>query len=170
MRRELSKHLKFMLFGYWLAALTVSFLLLLWPNPKNTFRHADFISMLVFFSVLISAFAAPVAAPFIFFAERKSIRSALSFACAGVLAGLFSLVAVNSLTGWPDPQEMSEENALILFGVLSRGEITEWLLSIAFGMVGGLVYWAAAGKRSGQWRSSPLSPIPAGPVDEWTLK
>jgi hypothetical protein len=129
-------HWFFIIVGYFLSALTVAALYFWLLFPVELIGRIDIAGMILLSPILFSLGALPVAGPFIYFAERKDIRRASAFAGAGVLASLVGTILMISLLGWED------------------GRFTKEFFPLApIGAIGGLVYWAVAGRKSGVWKT-----------------
>jgi hypothetical protein len=86
--------------------------------------------MAIFFAVYIAIFALPAALPTIILTERKGVRSPLTYAATGAMAALIGC-------------------AIYVLVVEDAGSITAAWIFVAPGTVGGLTYWALAGRNAG---------------------
>ena len=143
-----------MLFAYAVASLIVVIIFFVVVDGSRVFLHPEIVVMTIVYSALVAMIASPISALFLFFAERKRICSVIPFAVAGLFAGLFALSLDNTLLGRPSADEMDMMNATVLFAGVTRGEFRVDLIYLVLGTIGGLAYWAVAGRYSGKWKSA----------------
>lgn len=149
MNRAFVKHLLFMILGYALAvsiasAITVFIKFAPTVLPDNgawgsAYKALETLPVFLMFGALYTAmFALPGWLISVVIAERQSERRKYWFGLAGfvtaILAHVIALLWVGKIFAEP----------LTIIG------------SIIGGFAGGLVYWAIAGKNSGQWGSNNL--------------
>ncbi len=153
--RPLLAHLLFMLLGYLAAvlaaAVTVSAILSLSQDTPPDLANAGAVAVLVdrfgtfaAVSLFASMFIIIVAFPVWFitatFAEWRSIQNPIVYALTGMLAAVPLLIA-----------KSADEPDKLIF----------WLMGLFAGLVGGLVYWAIIGCRSGNWKQLAPSGVSA---------
>jgi hypothetical protein len=148
MTRPFLLHLLFMLLGFALAALAaatiISLIALLpssssypyyWSKVFSNGRQVPGTLLLATYAVAI--YALPGWLISVVIAEIWKERRWQSFALAGVFTALVALYYANM------ERELSSLS-ILFFGILASG------------FFGGLVYWAVAGRRSGDWRQAPV--------------
>lgn len=106
-----------------------------WPDAAIEVSAA-----LIFLAFAAMVFAGPLALPGAFaailLAEIAGLRSWLYFALAGALVAWTGMLAFESAEGTAVPSDLTH-------------------VLLASGLVGGLVYWALSGRRSGEGLSRP---------------
>jgi hypothetical protein len=148
-------HLLRMLLGYLAAvvaaAVTVSAILAFNRSTPPDLANASTITVLldtldgfaavsVFAAMFIAVFAFPVWLIIVAIAEWRAIQNPAVYALAGMIAAVPLLIAKSA----------DEPNKLAF-----------WLMGLFAGFVGGLVYWAIAGRRSGNWKQLAPKELPA---------
>jgi hypothetical protein len=148
-------HVLFMLLAYLAAvlaaAMTMSAIFAFTRSTPPDLANASTITVLldaldgfaavsVFAALFIAVFAFPVLLITAAFTEWRAIQRPSVYAFAGMLAAIPLLIAKSA----------DEPNKLAF-----------WLMGLFAGLVGGLVYWAIAGRRSGNWKQLAPKELPA---------
>jgi hypothetical protein len=162
MTRPFLPHLLFMALGYALAVLvsvTIACVVMGLPTvlPDNgnwgSFYSfwRDFPGLFLGGLTITALYALPGWLISVATAEFRIEQRKYWFAAAGVLTALLALLLSGMGLGAVSMPAM-------FFG------------SLIGGFFGGLAYWAAAGKMSGQWRSPQAAQVAQAAMDEWALK
>ena len=162
MRRAFFGHLFMMLLGLALASLaaaaTISLIALLPAKSPDPYRwnmvfsyRPDIPGALLIGAYVNAVYALPGWLISVIIAEIRKERRSFVFAAAGVPTALLALCLAD-------------------MGIEIISMSTLFLSVLLGGFFGGLVYWAVAGRRSGDWRKRPEPSGLAGSVDEKTLK
>lgn len=141
------------LFGFFAACFVAGLVVvvaLLFPEMADLaldpFDQATVNVILAFGFMVVSGFALLPALIIILITEAFAIRSLLAYAIAGALAGLccyLAFVPFDTVT-WT------------FTGIVRR----HLEIMVGSGILGGVVYWAIAGRNAGLWRLPPVAPRP----------
>jgi hypothetical protein len=151
MTRPVLIHLLFMLLGYVLAVLVSTAITLIFMNIAShspIFSNSrsylgfsrSFQSVFTIVATLVTIYTFPCWLITVVIAEARNERRWRWFAAAGALTAILAISIASFVSGrW---QEMLDQPLYF------SGAAIGWFL-------GNMVYWAAAGRRSGQWRQVP---------------
>jgi hypothetical protein len=154
MKESKRDHFAAVIVGYLVAAVAVAFskfFLLTSPRIAAT----DIFALSLYLSLFIAVVGLPVFLPWLVFAETKEIRKPIPFAMAGAVAGAFGQFAINVLLAPPNAYAAEIQNGT--YFVVPGFWLETWdnLTTCFSGVLGGLTYWAIAGRHSGSWKSNP---------------
>lgn len=137
------------LFAFWIASIAAAAVLVLGAGAPDLPRPDDWpvVAILIFTtSAFVAAFAFTPSVVVILLAESFAWRSVVLYAIAGGAVALFCGYTLGFVEY--EPQFRFD----VPFG-------TNFELMAAAGIAGGLVYWLAAGRTAGGWRSETKTDI-----------
>ena len=144
-------------------AIAAAFLIqtnLLSPHSSQDWQFVRSILLTIFsVSIIVAILASIVAIPLIMAAEKKGARQLPLYLMAGMAVSLWVLKSFDFISDFipapPAGDEIYNVDNTVFFLGMTKIEFLLLLKTLLSGALGGITYWAIAGRHSGAWKTKP---------------